>query len=122
MADLERFRKLNENFSDVADFTLVYILEAHPTDGWAFQGNVEVRRHRSMAERYAAAEKMLSMEGQVCPVLVDSLGNKANLMYGARPERLFIVIDGVIVYKGGEGPYGYKIAEVQKWLENYRDE
>lgn len=34
---LSKFRAIVEEFEDVADFVLVYIEEAHPADGWAFQ-------------------------------------------------------------------------------------
>lgn len=36
--------------------------------------------------------------------------------YDAWPERLYIIVDGVIVYKGGNGPFGYCLWEVQEWL------
>lgn len=36
--------------------------------------------------------------------------------YGAWPERLYIVHDGLIVYKGGKGPFDYHLGEVQAWL------
>ena len=38
--------------------------------------------------------------------------------YGAWPERLYIVIDGVVVYKGGMGPFDYRLYEVRQWLED----
>lgn len=34
---LSKFRAIVKEFEDVADFALVYIEEAHPADGWAFQ-------------------------------------------------------------------------------------
>ena len=38
--------QVTKNFSKVADFVTVYIAEAHPTDGWAIPGNVEVANHK----------------------------------------------------------------------------
>lgn len=36
-AKLESFLSIKDEFDDVADFVIVYIEEAHPSDGWAFQ-------------------------------------------------------------------------------------
>lgn len=39
--------QLTEDYADVADFVIVYISEAHPTDGWAIEGNVfQVANHK----------------------------------------------------------------------------
>lgn len=122
MANLERFRKVNEDFSRVADFVTVYIAEAHPTDGWAIDGNVEIANHKNLEERFAAAQRMTEMEPVDCPVLVDLLTDEANKAYGGMPERLYIVQDGVIVYKGNQGPFGYKLREVEEWLKKYKGE
>lgn len=37
MQRLREFREMIAEFSDVADFLVIYISEAHPTDGWAFK-------------------------------------------------------------------------------------
>ena len=37
MAQLRQFNEIARDFTDVADFVVVYIEEAHPTDGWAFK-------------------------------------------------------------------------------------
>ena len=37
MAKLRQFNEIARDFTDVADFVVVYIEEAHPTDGWAFK-------------------------------------------------------------------------------------
>nr|XP_053638854.1 type I iodothyronine deiodinase-like [Cherax quadricarinatus] len=109
-----------ENFSEVADFVTVYITEAHPTDGWALKGNVEIANHKTLEERVAAAQMMLTMEPLDCPVLVDMLTDEANTAYAALPERLYIIQDSVIVYKGKEGPLGYKLRAVEEWLKKHK--
>lgn len=122
MANLARFRQVTKDFSKVADFVTVYIAEAHPTDGWDIPGNVEVATHKTMEERFAATKKMLDLESLDCPVLVDSLSDGACRAYAGMPERLYIVQDGIIVYKGGPGPFGYKLKEVEEWLKKYKGE
>ena len=37
MERLRQFSDIMAEFSDVADFLVIYISEAHPTDGWAFK-------------------------------------------------------------------------------------
>lgn len=37
MEMMKRYRQLKNQFSEVADFAVVYIEEAHPVDGWAFK-------------------------------------------------------------------------------------
>ena len=54
-----------------------------------------------------------------CPVVVDSMHDTANRLYGAFYERLYIVLDGVVVYEGGYGPEYYNMDEVEVWLNRY---
>ncbi len=51
---------------------------------------------------------------------IDKLDNKAAKAYGALPERLYVVLDGVVNFQGGMGPYGYHVHEVRNWLEEFR--
>lgn len=37
MAKLSDFCKLTEEYAGLADFAVIYVEEAHPTDGWKFQ-------------------------------------------------------------------------------------
>ena len=43
MQRLREFREIIAEFSDVADFLVIYISEAHPTDGWSFKVKAYVR-------------------------------------------------------------------------------
>merc|ERR1712008_396990 len=72
-----------------------------------------------MEDRIKAAEG-LSEEFQVenCPILED----QANNNYGALPERLYIILDGKFEYIGDPGPSGYKVNEVDGWLNNFRNQ
>ncbi|CAJ0936694.1 unnamed protein product [Ranitomeya imitator] len=113
--------KLVEEFSNVADFLLVYIDEAHPSDGWAAPGvgSYEVKKHRNQEDRCAAANKLLekySLPPQ-CQVVADCMDNNANVAYGVSFERVCIVQRQKIVYLGGKGPFFYNLHEVQQWLE-----
>lgn len=101
---------------------MMYIAEAHPTDGWAIIGNIEVANHKNLEERFEAAQRMIDLEPQSCPVLIDPLTDETSKAYAGLPERLYIILDGVIVYKGGPGPFGYKLREVEDWLKKFKGE
>ncbi|XP_042881249.1 type II iodothyronine deiodinase-like isoform X2 [Penaeus japonicus] len=122
MANLKKFREMTAEYSSVADFILIYISEAHPTDGWAIEGNVfQVANHKNMEEREAAARQMLEMEPQDCPVFLDKLDNEANKKFAALPERLYIILSGTVIYKGGQGPFSYSLEEVEDWLKTHQE-
>ncbi|XDA78722.1 hypothetical protein R6Z07F_008810 [Ovis aries] len=120
---LPAFSKLVEEFSSVADFLLVYIDEAHPSDGWAVAGDsslfFEVKKHRNQEDRCAAAQQLLerfSLPPQ-CRVVADRMDNNANVAYGVAFERVCIVQRQKIAYLGGKGPFFYNLQEVRRWLE-----
>ncbi|XDC57575.1 hypothetical protein R6Z07M_008757 [Ovis aries] len=120
---LPAFSKLVEEFSSVADFLLVYIDEAHPSDGWAVPGDsslfFEVKKHRNQEDRCAAAQQLLerfSLPPQ-CRVVADRMDNNANVAYGVAFERVCIVQRQKIAYLGGKGPFFYNLQEVRRWLE-----
>lgn len=122
-SQLPAFRKLVEEFSSVADFLLVYIDEAHPSDGWAIPGDsslsFEVKKHQNQEDRCAAAQQLLerfSLPPQ-CRVVADRMDNNANIAYGVAFERVCIVQRQKIAYLGGKGPFSYNLQEVRHWLE-----
>ena len=57
---------------------------------------------------------MLQKYGPKCPIVVDDISDEANLQYGGLYERLYIVLDDVIVYQGERGPIGYRMEEVEE--------
>ncbi|XP_019614500.1 PREDICTED: type I iodothyronine deiodinase-like [Branchiostoma belcheri] len=113
-------KRTMSDFASVADFAVVYVAEAHPTDGWATVGNMatDIRQHRSLEERLAAAE-ILALHDIPCPILVDTMDNAAARAYAALPDRLYIVLDGVCVYRGAPGPDGFHPGEVRDWLQRF---
>lgn len=107
----------------MADFLLVYIDEAHPSDGWAVPADsslsFEVKKHRNQEDRCAAAHRLLerfSLPPQ-CRVVADCMDNNANVAYGVAFERVCIVQRQKIAYLGGKGPFFYNLQEVRHWLE-----
>uniref|UniRef100_A0A3Q1B6E2 Iodothyronine deiodinase n=1 Tax=Amphiprion ocellaris TaxID=80972 RepID=A0A3Q1B6E2_AMPOC len=120
---LPAFRQLVEDFSDVADFVLVYIDEAHPSDGWVAPPmgscSFSFRKHQNLEERMGAARKLIehfSLPPQ-CQLVADCMDNNANVAYGVSNERVCIVQQRKVAYLGGKGPFFYSLKDVRQWLE-----
>lgn len=122
MASLARFGAMRRNLAEVADFVTVYIEEAHPAEKDHFKGNINIESHANMEDKMEAARTLKeeageSLEGS--PILVDPWDNPAMEAYAGFPERLYVILDGTIVYEGGMGPFGYKIEEVKEYLNKF---
>jgi type I thyroxine 5'-deiodinase len=104
-----------------ADFLTVYIKEAHPTDEWQMPSNetesVCYLQPRTTEQRVAIASDFTQRFHYSIPLLVDPIENEANRLYAGWPERLYVIEDGVIRYKGGPGPFDFHPEEVEDWLE-----
>ena len=118
MKKLKHSNKIARNIAKYADFLFVYIEEAHPMEGWSFQGNYKIHNHKSLQNRLEAAQ-MLADTDLAGTLVVDSMTDETCREYGARPERLYIVLNGVVVYVGKKGPEGYNVGEVEEWLEAF---
>uniref|UniRef100_G3PEJ4 Iodothyronine deiodinase n=1 Tax=Gasterosteus aculeatus aculeatus TaxID=481459 RepID=G3PEJ4_GASAC len=110
------FKQLVKDFGDVADFLVVYVAEAHSTDGWAFANNIDINQHKTLEDRLSAAQILVEKE-PLCPVVVDDMSNVSAIKYGALPERLYVLQAGKVAYKGTNGPWGYNPMEVRTFLE-----
>ena len=119
MAAFDRLGRLANQFAELADFLTIYIEEAHPADGWAFRDNVHVRTHRDIRERIAATSYLEAKSALT--VVVDNMDDECNRAYGGLYERLYIVQNGVVVYQGNRGPAGFKVSEVEDWLNKYKN-
>lgn len=120
MARLKTFQRLARQNADVADFVVVYIEEAHPSDGWvSTDAPHQIPKHRCLEERLSAA-RLILLEVPDCLVVVDSMENSCSAAYGAYFNRLYVVQEGKVVYQGSRGPEGYRISELRDWLDQHR--
>ncbi len=108
-------------YGDRARFLTVYIKEAHPLDEWQMSSNEKENvcypQPRTLAQRVAIANDFVRRFHYDVPLAVDPMDNRANALYAGWPERLYVLdADGVIVYKGKTGPFGYHPEEVEAWL------
>jgi len=123
MANLARMKDIQAKFADRATFLTVYTQEAHPTEGGDYIDYfLPIKEHKSLAQRLKAAGELLNLETLPGPLLVDNMENEASLAYGSFPDRLYIVLDGRVVYQGGVGPHGYIPAHVDSWLQQFCQE
>ncbi len=119
MSELNRWF---EQKQDQAVFRIIYIAEAHATDGRQVPVNVRqgvlVATHTTLAERESAARKCAEEMGLKAPILMDGMDDKVSRAYGAWPDRLYVVdAEGRIAYAGGKGPQGFKPPEAQAALD-----
>lgn len=122
MMRLAAFQRVVSQYADIADFLVVYIEEAHPSDGWvSSDAPHQIPKHRCLEDRLRAAALMLT-EVPGSKVVVDNMDNSSNAAYGAYFERLYVVRDETVVYQGGRGPEEYRISELKTWLQQYRKE
>jgi hypothetical protein len=113
--------KLYRRYKDRATFVMVYVREAHPTDGWSMQSNdrvgVSIPQPRSYEERVAVAQTCGTRLGLGFPMLVDTLDDKVGAPYSGMPSRLYLIDgQGKVAYKSGRGPFGFKPAELEHSL------
>jgi hypothetical protein len=90
----------------------VYIAEAHATDGWQMQSNLDedvlVANHVTIEDRFAAARAGVERLGLTMPVLVDRMDDAVSNAFAAWPERIYVVDQAArIAYAGGPGPFDF---------------
>ena len=113
--------KLYRRYKDRATFAMVYVREAHPTDGWSMESNdrggVTYRQPRSYAERVGIAQTCRRTLGLGMPMLVDTLDDAAGARYSGMPSRLYLIdAEGKVAAKSGRGPFGFKPDELEQSL------
>ena len=113
--------KLYRRYRDRATFAMVYVREAHPTDGWSMESNdrggVSYRQPRTYEERVGVAKTCRRTLGLGMPMLVDTLDDAAGARYSGMPSRLYLIdADGKVAAKSGRGPFGFKPDELEHSL------
>jgi hypothetical protein len=100
-------------------FLGVYVREAHPTNGWRMESNdrvgISILQPRLETERIGIAKKCCATLEMSMPLLVDEIDDRVGHLYSGMPDRLYLIDrDGRIVYKGGRGPFGFKVRELEQ--------
>ena len=113
--------KLYRIYKDRATFVMVYVREAHPTDGWSMESNdhvgISLSQPRTYDERVAVAQTCGKSLGLGFPMLVDTIDDAVGAQYSGMPSRLYLIDhDRKVAYKSGRGPFGFKPAELEHSL------
>ena len=107
-----RLNEIFEAHKDNIEFFLIYVREAHPSDGWQTPQNLyeEViydapTNDDERAEIGNACQIALDLK---YPMLIDSIDDDVERKYVASPIRLFVIDEGgTITYAGDQGPRGF---------------
>ncbi|WP_435022473.1 deiodinase family protein [Tundrisphaera sp. TA3] len=113
--------KLHRLYKDRATFVMIYVREAHPTDGWRMESNdrvdVTLAQPRTYEERAGVARSCGARLNLGFPMLVDTIDDSVGAPYSGMPSRLYLIDrQGKIAYKSGRGPFGFKPAELEQSL------
>jgi type I thyroxine 5'-deiodinase len=82
------------------------------------RSGVAVLEPATTEERLAVATACAAGLKMAMPMAVDGLDNAVASAYGGWPDRLYLVRrDGRIAYQGGEGPFGFKPAELEAAID-----
>ena len=116
--DVEAVHRRHKN--DAA-FLMVYVREAHPTDGWKMEQNerlgVAVKQPTTLGERVKVAGQFCTKLKPAMPVVVDEIDDRVGNAYSGMPARLYVIDKhGKVAYKSGRGPFGFKVGEMEQAL------
>ena len=119
--------RLYGQYQDEIEFFVVYVQEAHPTDGWQTDSNVAdgvlLRQHQSFEEREEAAQTCSIDLHISIPTLVEEMDNVIDEAYGAAPERLYLIgKEGNVFYHGGAGPHLFDLDELDEAIQRMNAE
>jgi hypothetical protein len=112
-------RDLYESYSDRVQFLVIYIREAHATDGWDIGSENRISDPDSMQQRRAVAAQCEATLQYGIRTYVDEIDDPVMTSYAAWPERLYLVDEtGNIVYAGGPGPGGFFPGEFKQAIDH----
>ena len=115
--------QFHKNLNSPIDFIIIYIREAHASDGWKFHGQQYsfIKNHRNIQDRLDAIKILLEManinKDNNISVYSDTIDDHTNHLFRAWPERLYVLHNQRILYQGQSGPTGYSIPTLDYFLK-----
>jgi len=76
----------------------------------------DVTQPTTTAERLKIARDWVADLAPSSPYFCDPIDDNTRFAFEAWPERLYILENGKVAYRGGEGPFDYNTEEVAEWL------
>lgn len=112
---------VHQRYKDRATFVMVYVREAHPTDGWKMDSNgrigIAVKQPTTYTERVEVCERFRKKLAPEMVVAVDDITDPAGTAYSGMPARLYVIdTRGKVAFKSGRGPFGFKPGEMEQAL------
>ncbi len=117
---------MSRRYGDRVSFFVVYIQEAHTTDGWQVPENeregVVYEQPVTAGEREAVAGACaLRLEISI-PTLIDEMTNQVDRAYAALPDRMYLIdAEGRVAYRSEPGPWGFKPEELEAAITALRE-
>ena len=101
----------------------MYILEAHPTDVWQSQSNINEKIVFASPKDYQGREfvagSCVRKLGIKFPAVLDGFDNSTEKAYTGWPDRIYLIDKaGRIAYKSKPGPFGFKPEELRTALQH----
>ena len=120
---LKRYEEIHQSLKNQINFLCVYILEAHPEDGWRvphnWEKNVCITTPQNMDDRATIARRCIVEEGLTIPIVLDTMENDLLKLYAGSPERLYVIdTGGLVAHKSSIGPFDDD--DVEAWSEKLR--
>ncbi len=113
--------ELYQRYRDRAKFFLIYVREAHPSDGWWSlnnqQNGIDFAQPTSDEQRCSVAGECRQFLQLGVPMLVDTVQDTVGTTYSGMPNRLYLIDrQGRVAFKSGRGPFGFKPGELEQAL------
>lgn len=78
---------------------------------------IAIEQPKSAEARQQVASQCVGQLQIGCPMAVDLIDNAVCEAYSAFPDRLYLLdAQGIVIYKGGRGPFGYHPDELEQAL------
>jgi hypothetical protein len=115
-------------FCDKVNFLVVYIKDAHTTDGSQAPDNLDIyenvlfKQPTTLNERAELATICKQKLNFSCPMVIDDMDNSIQLQYCAYPERLYLLdATGCVFYKSVKGTYGFNPDKFESAIDDILD-
>ena len=105
-------------------FYVVYIQEAHPSDGWQVEVNerecIVFEQPTTVTQRAEAASACSLRLDISIPTLLDDMTDTVEQVYGALPDRLYLIDEaGRVTYRSDPGPWGFQPDEFEEAIRSH---
>jgi len=111
---------MSKKYADHAQFILVYIREAHPTEHWPMRVSKEINfidAPTTLGERRDIAATCVANLNIDIPTVLDDMNDTIVQQYLSHPDRLYVIgKDGIVTFRGGPGPMGFKPDQMETAL------